>query len=396
MPSSRHRVLIVGGGFGGLSAAKALGRDDRVMVTVVDRRNHHLFTPLLYQVATGAVSPGDIAQPLRSILRRQRNTTVLLGEAVGLDVERREVLLADGGPLAYDTLIVAAGARFSYFGHDEWSGDRARPEVAGRRARDPAQDPHRLRGRGARARPGPAGRVDVVRPGRRWADRRGARRSPRRDRPRHAPPRLPLDRHGGRADPARRGDGPDPADLSAGPVPLGEASARAPRGDRPDRRPRRRPRRSLRHGRGRRRDAGDDPDADRALGGRHPRRRVRRRGREGRRRAHRSLRPDPRRARPHRAGPPRDLRRRGRGRDAVEAGPAGARRRPGRRSRADATRPGRSSPASTESPSRHSATSTAATSRSSGACPASPTSRGSGRSGARAASRPGRCGSGST
>src|SRR4051794_29573749 len=123
MPSSRHRVLIVGGGFGGLSAAKALGRDDRVVVTVVDRRNHHLFTPLLYQVATGAVSPGDIAQPLRSILRRQRNTTVLLGEAVGLDVERREVLLADGGPLAYDTLIVAAGARFSYFGNDEWSGD---------------------------------------------------------------------------------------------------------------------------------------------------------------------------------------------------------------------------------------------------------------------------------
>jgi NADH:quinone reductase (non-electrogenic) len=123
MPSSRHRVVIVGGGFGGLSAAKALGRDDRVVVTVVDRRNHHLFTPLLYQVATGAVSPGDIAQPLRSILRRQRNTTVLLGEAVGLDVDRREVVLADGGPLAYDTLIVAAGARFSYFGHDDWSGD---------------------------------------------------------------------------------------------------------------------------------------------------------------------------------------------------------------------------------------------------------------------------------
>src|SRR6476646_5876131 len=74
-------------------------------------------------VVTIAASPGHIAQPPRSILRRQRNTTVLLGEAVGLDVERREVLLADGGPLPYDTLIVAAGARFSYFGHDEWSGD---------------------------------------------------------------------------------------------------------------------------------------------------------------------------------------------------------------------------------------------------------------------------------
>src|SRR6476646_10585852 len=121
MPSSRHRVLIVGGGFGGLSAAKALGRDDRVTVTVVDRRNHHLFTPLLYQVATGAVSPGDIAQPLRSILRKQRNTTVLLGEAVGIDADRREVQLADGGPIGYDTLIVATGARFSYFGHDDWA-----------------------------------------------------------------------------------------------------------------------------------------------------------------------------------------------------------------------------------------------------------------------------------
>src|SRR5262245_9389236 len=123
MPNSRHRVLIVGGGFGGLKAAHVLGKDERLTVTLVDRRNHHLFTPLLYQVATGAVSPGDIAQPLRSILRRQRNTTVLLGEAVGIDPDRRAVQLADGGPIPYDTLIVAAGARFSYFGHDEWMDD---------------------------------------------------------------------------------------------------------------------------------------------------------------------------------------------------------------------------------------------------------------------------------
>jgi NADH:ubiquinone reductase (H+-translocating) len=121
MPDARHRVLIVGGGFGGLYAAKELGRDERVEVTVVDRRNHYLFTPLLYQVATGAVSPGDIAQPLRSILRRQRNTTVLLGEARNIDPERRIVTLSDGGPIGYDSLIVAAGARFSYFGHDEWA-----------------------------------------------------------------------------------------------------------------------------------------------------------------------------------------------------------------------------------------------------------------------------------
>src|SRR4051812_834411 len=123
MTDPRHRVLIVGGGFGGLYAAKELGKDARVAVTVVDRRNHFLFTPLLYQVATGAVSPGDIAQPLRSILRKQANTTVLLGEAIGLDPDRHEVRLSDGGPIGYDSLIVAAGARFSYFGHDDWATD---------------------------------------------------------------------------------------------------------------------------------------------------------------------------------------------------------------------------------------------------------------------------------
>src|SRR5262245_30748702 len=93
--TARHRVLIVGGGFGGLYAARELGRDDRLDVTLVDRRNHHLFAPLLYQVATGALGPADIAQPLRAVLRRQRNTTVLLGEAKGLDAERHEVLLDD-------------------------------------------------------------------------------------------------------------------------------------------------------------------------------------------------------------------------------------------------------------------------------------------------------------
>src|SRR6186997_1441834 len=104
MSESRHRVLIVGGGFGGLYAARELGKDDRVAVTLVDRRNHHLFAPLLYQVATGALGPGEIAQPLRSILRRQANTTVLLGEAKGLDPDRREVRLDDGGTLAYESL----------------------------------------------------------------------------------------------------------------------------------------------------------------------------------------------------------------------------------------------------------------------------------------------------
>jgi NADH dehydrogenase len=121
-PAAPHRVVIIGGGFGGLYAARTLGKaGELVDVTLVDRRNHHLFQPLLYQVATGALSPGDIAQPLRSILRRQRNTTVLLGEAVQLDPERREVVLSDGGPIPYDTLIVATGARHSYFGHDDWA-----------------------------------------------------------------------------------------------------------------------------------------------------------------------------------------------------------------------------------------------------------------------------------
>jgi NADH dehydrogenase len=117
----RHRVVIVGGGFGGLYAAKELGKEPGVAVTLVDRRNHHLFQPLLYQVATGALSPGEIAQPLRSILRTRRNTTVLLGEAADLDVSTHEICLADGGRIGYDSLIVATGAQFSYFGHDDWA-----------------------------------------------------------------------------------------------------------------------------------------------------------------------------------------------------------------------------------------------------------------------------------
>src|SRR6201991_4384869 len=116
----RPRVVIVGGGFGGLYAARSLKRA-AVDVTLIDRRNFHLFQPMLYQVATGALAPGEIAQPLRSILRKQRNTTVLLGEVVGIDPERHEVLLADGGPIPYDSLIVATGAHHSYFGRDEWA-----------------------------------------------------------------------------------------------------------------------------------------------------------------------------------------------------------------------------------------------------------------------------------
>src|SRR5215212_192737 len=120
-PPPALRVVIVGGGFGGLYAARRLGRDDRIDLTLIDRRNHHVFQPLLYQVATGALAPGEIAQPLRSIVRGNTNTTVLLGEALGIDAERREVQMSDGGPIPYEILVVATGARHSYFGHDEWA-----------------------------------------------------------------------------------------------------------------------------------------------------------------------------------------------------------------------------------------------------------------------------------
>ena len=117
-------MVIVGGGFGGLSAAKALGRAD-VDVTLVDRTNHHVFQPLLYQVATASLTPSDIAVPIRWVLRNRRNVTVLMQEAVAVDVARRLVRCAapEGArELPYDYLIVAAGARHSYFGHDEWEG----------------------------------------------------------------------------------------------------------------------------------------------------------------------------------------------------------------------------------------------------------------------------------
>ena len=108
--------MVIGGGFAGLYAVRELGRGrELVDVTLVDRRNHHLFQPLLYQVATGALSPGEIAQPLRSIFRKQKNTTVLLGEATGIDPEARVVRFKDGLDLPYDTLVVATGAHTPRF-----------------------------------------------------------------------------------------------------------------------------------------------------------------------------------------------------------------------------------------------------------------------------------------
>jgi NADH:ubiquinone reductase (H+-translocating) len=116
--SGPHRVVIIGGGFGGLSAARRL-KHVPVDLTLIDRSNHHLFQPLLYQVATGALSPANIASPLRTILKKQRNARVLLAEATGFDTRNRRVVLSDGA-IEYDTLIVATGSSHQYFGHDEW------------------------------------------------------------------------------------------------------------------------------------------------------------------------------------------------------------------------------------------------------------------------------------
>jgi NADH:ubiquinone reductase (H+-translocating) len=120
-----HRVVVIGGGFGGLQAAIHLARGP-VELTLVDRRNFHLFQPLTYQLATGALSPGEVCYPLRAIFKRRPNVRVLMAEVTGFDLDSREVRLepgaGDSGPrsLGYDTLIVAGGSRYSYFGHDEW------------------------------------------------------------------------------------------------------------------------------------------------------------------------------------------------------------------------------------------------------------------------------------
>ena len=120
MTDKRPDVVILGAGFGGLEAAKALRRAP-VNVTVIDQQNHHCFQPLLYQVATAALSPADVAWPIRHILRVQQNATVLMAEVIGVDTAQRQVQTRSGA-IAYDQLIVATGATHSYFGHDEWAG----------------------------------------------------------------------------------------------------------------------------------------------------------------------------------------------------------------------------------------------------------------------------------
>jgi NADH dehydrogenase len=119
VPTVKPRVVIVGAGFAGLHAARAL-REAPVQVTVIDRNNHHLFQPLLYQVATGSISPADICAPIRSVLSKQKNAEVLMGEVTGVDTQAQRVLMGDQ-PIPYDYLILATGARDSYFGHNDWA-----------------------------------------------------------------------------------------------------------------------------------------------------------------------------------------------------------------------------------------------------------------------------------
>lgn len=120
VPPRRPRLIIIGGGFAGLDAARALRRAD-IEITLIDRHNHHVFQPLLYQVASAALSPGDIASPIRWILRRQPNVRVLLAEVTGIDTSTRAVVLDHGERLPFDYLIVAPGATHAYFGHEEWA-----------------------------------------------------------------------------------------------------------------------------------------------------------------------------------------------------------------------------------------------------------------------------------
>jgi NADH dehydrogenase len=181
-----HRVVIVGGGFAGLTAAQKL-KHAPVTVTLIDRRNFYLFQPLLYQVATGALSPGEIAAPIRNILHRQKNAIVLLGEVSDIDVAGREVIFCDGGKVPYDSLIVATGSTHHYFNHPEWAAFAPGLKTV--------EDATAMRARILFAfEAGEAPRMAHLCPGGRRADRRRACGRAGRDRQRYAAPRLPQHR----------------------------------------------------------------------------------------------------------------------------------------------------------------------------------------------------------
>ena len=200
----RRRVVIVGGGFGGLAAARRLRGAD-VDVTLIDRRNHHLFQPLLYQVAAGVAGAGRLRPPIRTALRRNPNATVLMAEVVDVDPEAREVVLDRGERIGYDSLIVACGAETSYFGNDDWAD-----VTCGLKTLDDAVDlRNRIFGAFEQAErdtdPESRGGVADLRGRRRRADRRGGRRRARDHGEAVARRRLLPHRARRRAgDPARR------------------------------------------------------------------------------------------------------------------------------------------------------------------------------------------------
>ena len=171
-------VVVVGGGFGGIEAVRGLRRA-ACRITLIDQRNHHLFQPLLYQVATAGLSPGDIATPVRAMVRDQANVRVLLGEVIGVDVPGGQVLLQRGA-VAYDYLVLATGARHSYFGRDDWAPYAPGLKTIEDSTGDPAAPAAGLRGGGeCRDRGGAGGLADLCHR-RRRADGRGTRagRSP--------------------------------------------------------------------------------------------------------------------------------------------------------------------------------------------------------------------------
>ncbi len=236
----RHRVVIVGAGFGGLYAARTLKRAP-ADVTMINGTNPHVFEPLIYQVAAGILSPGEVAVPVREVVRRQKNTEFVLGTVTDVDPAARNVTMpaSDGAStyqVDYDTLIVAAGATQSYFGHDEYANLRPGPEDGRRRARDPRTGVQRVRDGRAQYRPRRAGPpADVC--DRRWRPyRRGDGRTDRRDRPPHAPRSVPAHRPApGAHRPARRGRS-GPAHLRPTAVRRSGTTAAPDRRGRPPRR----------------------------------------------------------------------------------------------------------------------------------------------------------------
>ena len=209
----RPKVVIIGGGFAGIAAARAF-KGEPLDVVVIDRTNHHVFQPLLYQVATATLAPSDIAVPIRWILRKQDNVRVVMGEVTAIDVEAKQVMLDDGARIeSYDFLIVASGARHAYFGHDEWE-----PHAPGLKSLDDALEIRNrflqsVRARRDVRRSRRTGGAADDRHRRRRADRGGAGRADGDHRARRAAARLPTHRHAQDArPPARRGE-PDPAGL---------------------------------------------------------------------------------------------------------------------------------------------------------------------------------------